>query len=93
MIISFRHKGLRLLYEKDSKRGVHPEHVKKLRRILSVLDQASSPEPLLQIPSLKAHPLSADQQGRWAVSVSGNWRVTFEFVGDDVELIDYEDYH
>jgi len=27
------------------------------------------------------------------VKVSGTWRVTFEFVGKDAHLVDYEDYH
>jgi len=25
--------------------------------------------------------------------VSGNWRVTFKFVGKDADAVDYEDYH
>lgn len=92
MIVSFRHKGLERLYRDGSKRGVQPAHVNKLRRILSVLDVAQKPEDLT-IPSFKAHPLKGDMAGYWSVWVNGNWRVTFRFLGADVELIDYEDYH
>lgn len=72
---------------------MHPHHVKKLRRILSTLDQVSEPAPLLQIPSFKTHELKGDRQGRWSIWVNGNWRVTFRFKGENVELLDYEDYH
>ncbi len=92
MIVSFRHKGLRLLYETGSIRGVQAVHAAKLKRILTVLDQASSPTELSQ-PDLRTHPLKGVRQGFWSVWVNGNWRVTFRFIGADVELVDYEDYH
>ena len=47
----------------------------------------------MNLPGLALHPLKGGQKGRWAVKVSGNWRLTFEFVGKDVEKVDYEDYH
>jgi proteic killer suppression protein len=47
----------------------------------------------MDLPGLGLHPLKGDQRGRWAVRVSGNWRVTFEFVGKDGDKVDYEDYH
>jgi len=47
----------------------------------------------MNLPGLALHPLKGCQKGRWAVKVSGNWRLTFEFVGKDVEKVDYEDYH
>jgi proteic killer suppression protein len=47
----------------------------------------------MNLPALDLHPLKGDQRGRWAVKVSGNWRVTFGFAGKDVEKVDYEDYH
>lgn len=92
MIVSFRHKGLEALYRDGSKKGVQAEHTPKLRRILSALDVAQSPADLV-IPSFRLHPLKGDQVGRWSITVSGNWRVTFRFVESDVELVDYEDYH
>ena len=45
------------------------------------------------LPGLQLHELKGDREGPWAVKVSGNWRVTFVFRGEDVELVDYEDYH
>ena len=92
MIVSFRHKGLKLLYETGSVRGVQAAHAKKLKRLLTILDQASSPVDLT-LPELRAHPLKGQRESYWSVWVNGNWRLTFRFVGADVELLDYEDYH
>lgn len=92
MIVSFRHKGLEALYRTGSKKGVRADHVPKLGRILSLLDVATGPDDLA-VPSFKLHPLKADLKGHWSIWVSGNWRVTFKFVDQDVELVDYKDYH
>jgi proteic killer suppression protein len=35
----------------------------------------------------------ANLENHWAVSVSGNWRLTFRFEGEDAILVDYQDYH
>ena len=64
----------------------------KLLRILSVLDVAQTPEDLA-IPSFRTHPLKGDLAGQWSIWVNGNWRVTFRLVDNDVELVDYQDYH
>jgi proteic killer suppression protein len=92
VIVSFRHKGLERLYRDGSKRGVQAAHVPKLLRILSALDVAQTSEDLT-IPSFKTHPLRGDLAGHWSIWVNGNWRVTFRFVDNDVELVDYQDYH
>ena len=92
MIVSFEHKGLERLYVEGSKRGVQAAHVRKLLRILSVLDVAQNPDDLA-IPSFRTHPLKGDLAGPWSIWVNGNWRVTFRFVETDVELVDYQDYH
>lgn len=92
MIVGFRHKGLEELYRKGSKRGVRPDHVPKLKRILSLLDVAQTPEDV-DLPGYRTHELTGDLAGHWSMRVSGNWRVTFRFAGSDVELIDYQDYH
>jgi len=93
VIASFRHKGLQLLYEQDDARLVRPDHARRLRLILGVLDQAVGPEDLTGLHTLRAHPLTGDLKGRWSVTVNGNWRVTLRFAGTDIELVDYEDYH
>ena len=92
MIVSFRHKGLQALYERDSAKGVQASHAPKLRRILSALDVAESPRDL-DIPGFRIHPLSGKFVDHWSVWVNGNWRVTFRFIDSDVELVDYQDYH
>lgn len=56
------------------------------------LDAASSLNEL-DIPGYRLHPLKGRLLGHYSVWVSGNWRVTFRFVGNDVELVDYQDYH
>jgi len=92
MIVSFRHKGLELLYRTGSAKGVQAPHAAKLRRILGLLDVANGPADV-NLPGLKLHSLKGDMKGHWSVWVNGNWRVTFRFVGADVELVDYRDYH
>lgn len=92
MILRFRHKGLEALYLNGSTRGVQAAHVAKLNRILALLDAAVRPEDM-NLPGFKLHALKGSLKGHWSVWVNGNWRVTFRFVGIDVELVDYQDYH
>lgn len=92
MIVSFRHKGLEILYSTGSSRGVLAAHTTKLRRILAALDTAATPVEL-NYPGYKLHPLKGLLKDHWSIWVNGNWRVTFRFVGTDVELVDYQDYH
>jgi proteic killer suppression protein len=92
MIVSFRHEGLEALYRDNSKKGVQPAHAAKLVRILGALDVAQTAADLA-IPSFRTHELKGGQAGQWSIWVNGNWRVTFRFVGQDVELVDYRDYH
>lgn len=69
-----------------------PKHVQRLRNRLAVIDAASQITDI-NMPGYKLHPLTGDRDGRWAISVSGNWRITFEFVNGDAYILDYEDYH
>jgi proteic killer suppression protein len=92
MIRSYRHKGLRLFAETGSKAGIQPAHAKRLRNLLTALDVASKPTDL-DAPGYGLHPLHGNLEGHWAVRVSGNWRLTFAFTGEDAILVDYEDYH
>lgn len=92
VIVGFRHKGLEALFRKGSKKGVQPQHAPKLLRMLDLLDAAASPGELM-LPGYKTHELRGDLDGHWSMWVNGNWRVTFRFVGEDVELVDYQDYH
>lgn len=64
-----------------------------LRILLTALNAASHPEQINQLPGARLHPLRGDRKGQWAVSVSGNWRLVFEFDGEDVTNVDLVDYH
>ena len=93
MILSFRHKGLERFYRTGSKAGgIQARHAAKLRRILSSLDVATSMDDL-DLPGFRLHRLKGERAGEWAIVVHANWRVTFRINGEDVELVNYEDYH
>jgi proteic killer suppression protein len=92
MIRSYRHKGLRKFAETGSKAGIQPAHAGRLRRLLTALDAASRPEDM-NAPGYGLHGLKGDLAGYWAVNVSGNWRLTFTFAGEDAVEVDYQDYH
>ena len=92
MIKSWRHKGLKLFYETGSTAKINANHADRLHDILQVLDFATSPEQM-RLPGLKLHKLSGDLRGTYSVSISGNWRITFKFDGQDAVLVDYQDYH
>ena len=91
MIRSFKHRGLKRLYERDDRGGIRPDLVETVGRILTVLDAAATPLAL-DLPRYHLHPLKGELKGFWAVTVRANWRIIFRFVGNDafdVELIDY----
>ena len=92
MIRSFKHKGLAKFFATGSKSGIQAQQAERLRLILGRLSAAAKPEDM-GLPGLRLHPLKGTRKGTWAVWVSGNWRVTFRFVGTDAEVVDYEDYH
>jgi proteic killer suppression protein len=92
VIRGFRHKGLAKFFETGSQSGVQAQHAARLRLILGRLGAATSSNDMA-LPGLDLHPLKGNQRGRWAVSVSGNWRITFGFLGKDADAVDYEDYH
>jgi proteic killer suppression protein len=92
VIRSYRHKGLRRFTETGSKAGIQPKHAERLRRLLTALDVASRPEDM-NAPGYELHQLKGDLAGHWSVRVSGNWRLTFAFEGEDAIEVDYQDYH
>lgn len=92
MITSFRHKGQRRFFEEGRVTGVRPAHAKKLRMLLSALNTATQIDDM-DVPGFSLHPLKGDRKGQWAVSVSGNWRITFKFRDGNADSLDYEDYH
>ena len=91
MIRSFKHRGLKRFYEEDDGRGIRPDLLDKVERILTALDSAVEPQAL-DIPGYHLHPLKGELKSFWAVTVRANWRIVFRFEGTDafdVELIDY----
>jgi proteic killer suppression protein len=91
-IRGFRHKGVELFFTTGSAAKIQAQHAERLRLVLGRLHVAREPRDM-NLPGLALHPLKGGRRGTWAVKVSGNWRVTFEFVGQDVDRVDYEDYH
>ena len=92
MIRSFRHKGLKRLYEDDDTRGVPAEHLIKLRNILARLDAAGSVEDM-NLPGFNLRALKGRLRGFMAGTVRANWRVIFRFVEGHAFEVDYVDYH
>ena len=92
MIRSFAHKGLERFFTTGSKAGINPQFAPKLSLQLARLNAATEPQAM-DVPGYSLHELKGDQAGTWAVSVNGNWRLTFRFVGEHAEIIDLRDYH
>ncbi len=92
MIRSFKHKGLESFFLSNVKKGIQPDHAKRLTLILTALNAATRVGNV-DAETFALHPLKPRAEDFWAVKVNGNWRVTFRFVGADVELVDYVDYH
>lgn len=92
MIKSFQHKGLERFFRRGETKGILAQYVGRVQRILDLLDDAADPQQL-KIPGMFLHPLKGDRKGQWAMSVSGNWRITFAFDGEDVIVVNLEDYH
>jgi len=92
VIKSFRHRGLKALYEDGRSGKVAQNHIAKLDRILTTLDRSNGPQGM-DLPGMQMHQLKGALKGYYAVSVSGNWRVTFRFENGDAVDVDYLDYH
>jgi proteic killer suppression protein len=91
-IQSFRHKGLEKFFATGTRMGIQAKHAERLRLILGLLNASTSASDM-KLPGLDLHELHGPRKGTWAVSVSGNWRITFTFFGKDADRVDYEDYH
>lgn len=91
-IKSFRHRGLEDFFYDGTTKGITPKHQRKLSTRLDRLHGATGPEDM-NLPGYNLHKLEPKKNNRWAISVSGAWRLTFEFDGDDAIVVDYEQYH
>ena len=92
MILRFRHRGLRRFFETGDTRGINAQHAAWLRVLLTTLDASASPADM-NLPGFRLHQLRGERRGQWAASVSGNWRLVFEFEGGDATSVDLVDYH
>ena len=92
MIVSFRHKGLEKFFSISNYRGIPAEFAPRIERILDRLESSMNPADM-DLPGYKFHGLKGNRNGTYAVSVSGNWRITFEFDGENAINVDLEDYH
>lgn len=92
MIRSFRHKGLKEVFRKGQSAKVPSELVDRIRRRLDVLDQAAD-RTELNMPGYDLHQLSGHRPPRYAISINGPWRITFEWDRGDAVAVDLEQYH
>ncbi|MDU8498666.1 type II toxin-antitoxin system RelE/ParE family toxin [Pseudomonas syringae] len=92
MIVSWRHKGLRIFFETGSTSGIRVDHSRRIAHVLMVLNRAKVPANV-NIPGWRLHPLRGELEGFWSITVNANWRIIFRFLETDVELVDYLDYH
>ena len=92
MIVGFKHRGLKRLFEQGDKSQVGADMLQKVENILAVLNRAGRPE-VMDLPGFRLHPLKGDLRGFWAVTVRANWRIVFRFEGADAADVDLLDYH
>jgi proteic killer suppression protein len=92
-IRSTRHRGLKRLIEDDEEREIRRDLARRVRRILTALQSAQGIEGLRGPPGWRLHQLAGDRAGTWSISVSGNWRITFELIDDEIHHLNLEDYH
>jgi len=92
MIRSFRSRALKRFAEIGDSSKLSVRNVERVRRILTQLDESSAPEEM-NISGWRFHPLKGREKGRFAVWVSGNYRVTFAWNDNDAIDVDLEDYH
>ena len=92
-IRSVRHRGLRRFIEEDDPREFRRDLEGRVRKILSALISAPAMAGVKGPPGWRIHQLSGDRAGTWSLSVSGNWRITFEIEDTEIVNLDLEDYH
>jgi proteic killer suppression protein len=92
MILRFRHKGLERFFLTGDARGISTQRAEWIRVLLTTLNAGTCPAEM-NLPGIRLHPLKGKRKGQWAVSVSGNWRLVFEFDGENVTNVDLVDYH
>ena len=90
--MSFKHRGLKMLFENDDRRRLSAALVDKIKRVLARLDEATDIKQMA-LPGFGLHPLKGDLKGFWSVTVRANWRITFRFEKSNAYDVDLVDYH
>jgi toxin HigB-1 len=92
MILSFRSRALKRYWERNDASKLPPDRLARIAMVLDRLNGSTAPDDL-NLPGLGFHRLSGTSKGRYAVSVSANWRITFGWQDQDAIDVDFEDYH
>jgi proteic killer suppression protein len=92
MVRSFKHRGLKRLFERDDRSGIRPDLVDRVQEILTVLDDATTPQDM-NLPGYRLHSLKGGLKGFWSLTVRANWRIIFRFEETDVFDVELIDYH
>ncbi len=92
-IVSAKHRGLKRLIEDEDPREIRADHVNRVRHILAALIVADDMQGVMGPPGWHIHQLSGDRNGTWSISVSGNWRLTFDLAAGEIRNLNLEDYH
>ena len=92
VIQTFRHRGLKRLYERGDPSQVRADQAQRIALALADLDDASKPSDL-NLPGYRLHPLKGNLKGFWSISISANWRISFRFEEGDAYDVDLVDYH
>jgi proteic killer suppression protein len=92
VIETIKHRGLRILYEKNDRSGIRPDMVDQVQKVLSALEAADSPEDMA-LPMFRLHALTGGRRGSYSVTVKANWRITFGFHHGAAYDVNLEDYH
>ncbi len=91
---SIRHKALRSFVETGRTKGLPGNVVDRLRKMLAYIAAMDNVEELKIPPNYGAHELTGDRKGTWSLTVTKNWRMTFQLNKDgDIKDLDLEDYH
>lgn len=94
MIRSFRHKGLKLLWEQENASKLPSDQVSRIERMLTIIDSAQQvPEDFEAFQNWNIHKLSGNLKDFWSIKVNKNYRIIFRFDGQHAYDLDYIDYH
>ena len=92
MIRTFKHAGLKRYFETGKAKGIPADMAKRVQTRLNVLNRARELRDL-NLPGFGFHALKGDRKGEYALTVTGNYRLTFRFENSDVLDLNLEDYH